>query len=395
LGENDPRSAWADTRHPRRLRARPDPAETDRGLPTVPTQPEAREDAPQEWALLDQVLDGSPIGIVVLNSDLRLLRVSSRAEAMFGVDDKTHVGRRLESVLPEMFAEIRPILIDIIQGGAAHVGVETSAPKIGLPTPPRRYLAYYYPLVAEAAVIGVGCMFIDVTEQRTAEGALLDSEADRRSILGHMLRAEENQRSQLSLELHDDTIQVLCAVLLQLDGVIPLAERAGQAEIVTRLEHSREILAGATARARKLMFTLHPDALAERGLRAAITACARETGDEIGAEWTVDVPDDRYPWALEELAYRIVRKALTNVRKHSHAGRFSVQISELAGGLAGVVRDDGQGLADLDRTTRDPHHLGVEGMRERAHLAGGKLTVTSSQGHGVCVAFSLPAVAGD
>jgi signal transduction histidine kinase len=177
--------------------------------------------------------------------------------------------------------------------------------------------------------------------------------------------------------------------------MIPLAERAGQAEIVTRLQNSREILAGATARARKLMFTLHPDGLAERGSRVAITACARETGEEIDAEWTVDVPDGRYPWALEELAYRIVREALTNVRKHSYASRFSVEISELAGGLSGVVQDDGQGLPDFDHSTRNRHHLGVERMRERAHFAGGELTVTSIEGHGVRVAFLLPAVASD
>jgi two-component system sensor histidine kinase UhpB len=235
----------------------------------------------------------------------------------------------------------------------------------------------------------------DWADQRTAQSALLDSERDRRSIFNEMRRPEENQRSQLSLEHHDDTIQVLCALLLQVDGMIPLAERAGQTEIVTRLQTSREILTGATARARRLMFILSPDALAERGLRGAITACARETGDEIDAEWTVDVPDHRYPWALEELAYRIVREALTNVREHSYAGRFSVKISELAGGLSGVVQDDGQGLPDFDYTTRDSHRLGVEGMRERAHLAGGELTVTSLVGQGVCVRFSLPAIASD
>jgi signal transduction histidine kinase len=217
----------------------------------------------------------------------------------------------------------------------------------------------------------------------------------RRSIFDDMRRAEESERSQLTLEFHDDTIQVLCAVLLQVDGMIPLAERAGQAEIAQRLQNSREILAEATARARKLMFTLHPDALAERGLRVAITACARETADEIDAAWAVDVPDDRYPWELEELAYRIVREALTNVREHSYAGRFSVEISELAGGLSGVVQDDGQGLPDFGHSTGHPHHPALEGMRKRAHVAGGELTVTSSEGHGVCVSFSLPADVGE
>jgi signal transduction histidine kinase len=233
-------------------------------------------------------------------------------------------------------------------------------------------------------------MFIDVTEQRTAEGALQDSEEERRAILGHMLHSEEEERSRLALELHDDTIQVLCALLLQFDGMIPLAKRTGQQDMATRLETSREVLSGATERARKLMFELHPTVLQERGLRAAITALAEEIGAEMNAEWSVDVPDGRYSWTLEELTYRVVREALTNVRKHSHAHTFSVNISGQPGSLSGAIEDDGQGLIDPDGTSSRPHHLGIDGMKERARLAGGDVTITSPQGHGVHVAFSFP-----
>lgn len=350
----------------------------------------ARRDAPQDWALLDRVLDGSPIGIVVLDRALRFLRVNTRAASMFGVDEHKHAGRRVESVLPEMFAEIGSLLADIIGGGAPHVAVETAAPRIGAATSSRMYRAYYYPLVADSSVIGVGCMFIDVTGQRAAEGALIESEAERRTILGHLLHAEERERSRLALALHDDTIQVLCALLLQLDGIILLASRAGQNEIVARLETSREVLSAATARARDVVFRLHPNVLEERGLRAAITACAQEIGDEINAQWSVDIPVDRYAWTLEELAYRVVREALSNIRKHSQADRFSVTIAKKADRLCGVVQDDGQGLASSDEISRGPHHLGVEGMKERVRLAGGDVTITSKERHGVCVAFSLP-----
>ena len=205
-----------------------------------------RQDAPQEWALLDRVLDGSPIGIVVLDRELRFLRLNTQAEAMFGVDEHKHGGRRVESVLPQMFAEIKLILADIINGGTPHLAIETSAPKIGPATPPRLYLAYYYPLAAGGSVIGVGCMFIDITEQRAAEGALLDSEEGRRTILDHMLQAQEDERARLALELHDDTIQVLCALLLQIDGMMTLAKGPGQEEMAERLETSREVLAAAT-----------------------------------------------------------------------------------------------------------------------------------------------------
>jgi signal transduction histidine kinase len=352
----------------------------------------ARHDAPQDWALLDRVLDGSPVGIVVLDRDLRLLRVNTRAAEMFGVDEAKHGGELLADVLTEMFAEIKTILVDIIAGGTPHVGIETSAPKIGVETESRSYLAYYYPLVAEGSVIGVGCMFFDVTDQRVAEAALIDSEAERRAILGHMLRVEESERSRLALELHDDTIQVLCALLLQFDGMIPLAERTGQDEMAARLRTSRQVLSTATERARRLMFQLHPNVLPERGLRAAITALAEEVGNDIGAQWSVDVPDGRYTWTLEELAYRVVREALTNVRKHSHAHTFSIEIAEQEGRLAGVVQDDGRGLALTERNVVPvlANHLGINGMKERARLAGGDVRVESTLGHGVRVNFGFP-----
>jgi len=352
----------------------------------------ARHDAPQDWALLDRVLDGSPVGIVVLDRDLRLLRVNTRAAEMFGVDEAKHGGELLADVLTEMFAEIKTILVDIIAGGTPHVGIETSAPKIGVETESRSYLAYYYPLVAEGSVIGVGCMFFDVTDQRVAEAALIDSEAERRAILGHMLRVEESERSRLALELHDDTIQVLCALLLQFDGMIPLAERTGQDEMAARLRTSRQVLSTATERARRLMFQLHPNVLPERGLRAAITALAEEVGNDIGAQWSVDVPDGRYTWTLEELSYRVVREALTNVRKHSHAHTFSIEIAEQEGRLAGVVQDDGRGLALTERNVVPvlANHLGINGMKERARLAGGDVRVESTLGHGVRVNFGFP-----
>jgi PAS domain S-box-containing protein len=351
----------------------------------------ARQDAPQDWALLDRVLDGSPIGIVVLDRDLRILRVNTRAAQMFGVDERRHAGRRVKTVLPRMYAEISTILADIIAGGSPHIAVETSAPKLGARTPRRLYLAYYYPLAADAAIIGVGCMFIDVTDQRTAEGALLESEAKRRAILGEMLRAEESERSRLALELHDDTIQVLCALLLQLDGMIPLAENAGDEEIARRLATSRHVLSAATDRARRLMFELHPNLLPERGLRVAIAALAEEIGRDTGARWSVDVPAGRYPWTVEEFAYRVTREALTNVRKHSDAGAFSVTLFERGTILVGVVQDDGRGFAEAERAGRaPPHHLGIDGMRERARLAGGDVEITSPPGAGVRVEFSFP-----
>jgi signal transduction histidine kinase len=351
----------------------------------------SRSSAPQERALLERVLDGAPIGIIVLDRDLRFLRVNTRAAAMFGIDEQGSAGLGFADVLPVLAAQFEDILRDVLIGGSSHVAIETSTPRLKSDTP-GVYLAYYYPLRGEdESVIGVGCMFTEITEQRAAEVALRVSEAARRQVVGEMLHAEEGERSRLALALHDDTIQVLCALLVLLDQVIPLAKRSAQSDIAERLLRARQVLADTTDRTRKLMFELHPNVLEERGLRTAVMALATQAGDEIGAQWSVDMPDRRYSWTVEELAYRIIREALTNVRKHSGAGRFEVVLEERADTLAGFVQDDGRGLGRGTVSARGgPIRVGLEGMRERARMAGGDVTFSSERTGGARVDFAFP-----
>jgi signal transduction histidine kinase len=354
-----------------------------------PNSPQS-SDTPQERALLERVLDGAPIGILVLDRGLRVLRLNTRAAEMFAMDEASHVGQRMEDVLPDVFAEIESILRDIAGGGGSHVAVETSAPTPDEPHYERRYLAYYYPLAAQdGSRIGVGCLFTDISKQRAAEGALRTSESERRVILGQVLQAEEAERSRLAFDLHDDTIQVLFALRVQFDAIIPLAKSANQEDIATRMTVARDMLAEVTERTRNLMFELHPTELREHGLKTAITMLAEKVGAVVGAEWSVAVPDVRYGQALEELAFRIVGEALANVRKHSQAGHFSIQLYENDHRLEGVVEDDGRGFV-TQRPASDPVHLGVRGMTERTRLAGGDVRITSAVGKGVRVEFHLP-----
>ena len=104
-----------------------------------------RSSAPQEWALLERVLDGAPIGIIVLDRELRFLRVNTRAAAMFGIDEQGSAGLGIADVLPALATELKDILQDVLKGGASHVAIETSAPRLKAHTP-GLYLAYYYPL---------------------------------------------------------------------------------------------------------------------------------------------------------------------------------------------------------------------------------------------------------
>ena len=262
------------------------------------------ERAPQEQGLVELMLDGVPLAIVLLDRDLRVVRVNTRAEAMLGASEADSKGQQFVEVLPEMTADVVEDLIGILAGGLPRLGVEVSLP-------PSRFIASYFPVLApNGAVNGVGCLFADITEQREAEDALHTSEENRRLILGQMLRVEELERSRIALDLHDDTIQVLAASLLMTDGVIDLAAKRHETEIVARLRKARGVLSSATDRARRLMFELHPTLLDQRGLEAALTELVEQAGKQTDATWSVDIPGGRYSWEVEALAFRIVREAV-------------------------------------------------------------------------------------
>ena len=221
---------------------------------------------------------------------------------------------------------------------------------------------------------------------RALEELVHRSEAERRQIVSRLLRAEQQERRRIASELHDDTVQVLAASLLALDRLTGCADADAIRDVA---ESTRRTLAAATDRTRRLMFELRPP----QGLARAVRELAAQAGREADLEVEVTVPSEPLPFMVEEVAYRTVREAVSNVRRHARARRLEIQIATSGEMLRGSVRDDGRGF-DPARIGRRAHgvrlHLGIETLLERTELAGGRATVDSKPGQGTEVTFELP-----
>jgi signal transduction histidine kinase len=221
---------------------------------------------------------------------------------------------------------------------------------------------------------------------RALEQLVHRSEAERRQVVSRLLRAEQQEQRRIALELHDDTVQVLAASLLALDRLVGCDNPDAIRGVA---ESTRRTLAAATDRTRRLMFELRPP----QGLARAVRELASQAGREADLEVEVTVPSDPLPFMVEEVAYRTVREAVSNVRRHARARRLEIQIAATGGMLRGAIRDDGRGF-DPSRVGRRSHgvrlHLGIETLLERAELAGGTATVDSKPGQGTAVTFELP-----
>jgi PAS domain S-box-containing protein len=212
----------------------------------------------------------------------------------------------------------------------------------------------------------------DVTVLRQTEEAL-------RALSRRLLVVQEEERRAVARELHEDVGQILTGLTLQL--AMP-DETGARADAVIGL--TKDLI----ARVRRLATGLRPPELDDFGLVAALEGYSerltRETG--IALELRHEGCDRRFPVAVEIAAYRIAEEALANVTCHAAVNRATVSLSTDSSVLTLAIQDEGRGF--------DPGAVvsgnGLAGMRERALLLGGTLTIDAAPGAGVTVAATLP-----
>jgi signal transduction histidine kinase len=349
----------------------------------TPTETALATDA----GVLGMVLDRAPgVGVAVFDRDLRIVRVNAMVERI-GRFTQGHVGMILTDAVPD----VNPMLVEAIRqvfaAGEAFVNLEVDHSD-------RAYMMTIFPIGArEDEVEWAGMIYSDVSDRVSAERALADSERHRRHILANLLQAQEDERSRIATELHDDTVQVMTAALLSMDRLAMISRKGDLRRVGSAVTHTRAVLEEATERTRRLMFELRPAILHESGLGAALQLLADQTARETGASAEVDVDARRYDPAVEELVYRTVQEALANARKHASPTAITVRLGENGGtGLVGEVADDGRGFDPvlIQRRSDAALHLGLESMMERIRAAGGDVDLTSAPGRGTRIAFSVP-----
>ena len=262
------------------------------------------------------------------------------------------------------------------------------------PTGGRRMFAWWCGPVygGDGRLIAAASLGLDITAHRDAEEALAKSEERSRRVLSLILRAEEDERARIAGELHDDTVQVLTAALLALDRAGGSLRRAGHEREAGDISAARATLLQATERARRLMFELRPQLLDVHGLEAAVRALLEQAGSEAGFETSLSASVGRYPEGVEAMAYRTIREAVANARRHSRAHTLTVELAEHDGQIRGSVCDDGVGFDPTEARDRPDAYLhqGLTAVAERLRLAGGQFEIEAVRGGGTRITFAVP-----
>ena len=220
-----------------------------------------------------------------------------------------------------------------------------------------------------------------VSIERSFHAMLERLEAERRGAANAALSAQERERERIARDLHDEVNQALTALLLRLAAV---RRQAPDPEVAAELAEIGSLISRAMSELLDLARGLRPTTLDDLGLKAALATLVEEVEREAGiaagfeAEGELDgVPDD-----VQLVTYRVAQEAVTNVIQHADAGHLRVRLIGAADGAIELrISDDGTGYAG----GRSNERLGIAGMRERALLCGGELTVESEPGAGTRV----------
>jgi two-component system sensor histidine kinase UhpB len=227
---------------------------------------------------------------------------------------------------------------------------------------------------------------IDVLGAHTKQGL-----QHQHAYIAALSTAQEAERGRLARELHDEVVQQLIALGHSVDRVQRLLERGDTTLAVERLQTMRGSMMALVGELRTVIGDLRPPALEELGLLPAVELLLQRSGEGAPEVSLLVQGEERRLAPQSELAlFRIIQEAWSNIRRHARATHAEVTFRYAAADLVVTIADDGVGFAPPNDHDMPEGHWGVRGMRERAELTGGQLTVTSAPGAGARLTVQIP-----
>lgn len=220
------------------------------------------------------------------------------------------------------------------------------------------------------------------------------AEAQMRVLSRELLKAQETERLRIATELHDNLAQNLAAIKLELGGIEELSRQANPALAQGLTKLTRQLSKTITG-IRDLAYDLLPPGLEDLGLVTTLSHYCSDFAKRSGlaVDFFADGMDGvRLDFESQVNLYRLAQEALTNARKHAGASRVTVRLICSHPSVILRIEDDGRGV-DLDGRMDEFYQakrLGVWGMRERARLLGGRISLKSCPGRGMRIHIEIP-----
>ena len=207
-----------------------------------------------------------------------------------------------------------------------------------------------------------------------------------------IIAAREYERQRISRELHDELGQYVSTIRFGIESI--LSSLPANATEAGRLAHLFSIVDKLDREVGYFTSSLRSPVEDER-LKEIMSSFIREWEQRSGIPVKMifsGSDDDLLDYDIKNALYRVMQETLTNIMKHAGASRVGVYLQITGSRVTLVVEDDGCGfdVKKIRPFSKEEHHLGLIGMRERVEAAGGSLSVESITGMGSVVSVIIP-----
>lgn len=213
-----------------------------------------------------------------------------------------------------------------------------------------------------------------------------------RQLTRQIISAQEEERKEISRELHDDVLQTLVGINVQLSALSKGAS-VGVRTLQQKIAHTQRQVENSVNAVHRFARELRPAVLDDLGLIPALHAYNKTLSarKKIKIQLTAFGGVEALGSAKRTVLYRVAQEALTNVARHAQATQVRMSISEIAGAIRMEISDNGMSF-DVAKTmlAKNRTRLGLIGMKERIEMIGGTLTIQSAPGTGTTVRAEIP-----
>ncbi len=236
-------------------------------------------------------------------------------------------------------------------------------------------------------------VFRDVTEIKTIENELRNSQKELRALSANLQSAREEERAHIAREIHDELGQLLTAVKMDislLSDSVSEARNQNNWDIVLELKSIDKLIDDLIHKVRNIATELRPDVLDHFGLIAAIEWQSHEFQFRTRIECNFVHNTDNIELNEDQKTaiFRIFQEALTNIARHSSATRVDVELNKVQNNLILKIKDNGKGIEEKELT--NIKSIGIIGMRERSFILGGEITIAGMRDKGTTVLLRVP-----
>lgn len=353
-------------------------------------------DLRESQARFEGVIESAMDAIISIDEGQRVVLFNAAAERMFGCAAAEALGQPVDRFIPERLRAAHHSHVRTFEA----TGVTSRAMgKLGDLTALRSD-GREFPIEASISQVEIGgsklftVILRDITARKEAEEALSRSEGQLRALAARLQRAREEEAIRIARELHDQLGRCLTTIKMDISLIEQLASRELTAENIRSIPEKTQLMLESideTIRVvRQISTELRPGILDDFGLAAAIEWQAKDFQRRSGVLCILDIPEEDLDVSREQATafFRIFQEIITNVARHSKAGKVWVHL-ELQNGMVTLeVEDNGVGISP--EALGQPKALGLLGMRERAVVFEGYVEIAGIPGKGTTVVVRMP-----